>query len=202
MYAGIVSTTLFCAKNMNKAENGHSSKLLPASAQLAKIGKEISKLDNTVGKGARTAVDALKGAVKNEKLFEFAGKAVDLASKSVNPLICVSAGVDALTADDKQSALIANTAAVASMLTFEDKIMKPYLKGTLEDIAKIKGIDKISEDIMKAASKYKHGGKLPAIIEGATFVLGSGLAYSVGQKFGSVVAKQVKSAEMDDRKAA
>lgn len=201
MYAGIVSTTLFCAKNLNNVGNGHDSKWLPASGQLAKLGKEINKYDNAISRGTKSAVDALKGVVKNEKVFEYAGKAIDLASKSINPLICASAGVDVLMADDKESALITNTAAVASMFAVEG-LMKKHLKNTLKDVSEIKGMDKITEEVMRSASKYKHGGKLPAIIEGATFVLGSGLAYNFGQKFGSLVAKQVKSAEMGDRKAA
>ncbi|MFA7658940.1 MAG: hypothetical protein WCY19_05865 [Candidatus Gastranaerophilaceae bacterium] len=185
--SNVISSAIFCARNVDKAEKQDKiGRWAVAAGQAKKVVDYVSTLDNEVGKGARTAVNALKTYSESEKLLSYAGKAIDFASRKVNPLICVSSGIDILRADDKDSALIKNAAALSSMFAVEH-----LMKNHLDDIPKIKGIDKIAERVMKFAAKYKIEGKLPAIIHGVAFVVGSCTAYSLGDKFGTMVAGEV-----------
>lgn len=186
-----ISSLLFCARNVDKAENqGKVGRWAVAAGQAKKVADYVTTLDNKVGKTAKTSVEALKTFSRNEKLLQYAGKAVDFASRNVNPLICVSSAIDVLRADDKQTAAITNATALASMFAVE-KVMKNHL----DDITKIKGVDKIAEKVLKFSKETPHMKGIPAIIHGVAFVAGSIAAYSVGEKFGSTIAKKVKKDE-------
>lgn len=192
-----VSSAVFCARRIGKAEkksqegqNGVAlTNIFVATGQGTKVVKYVAQLDNKVGKTAKTAVDALQMASKNEKLLQYGGKALNLAAEYVNPLICISAGVDVLTSEDKESALIKNASGLGAMFAVEH-----VMKNHLDDIVKIKGIDKIAEKVMKWAKTFKGGEKgVPAVVHGLAFVLGSCTAYNIGNKFGTLVANKAKS---------
>lgn len=184
----VVSSAVFCARSVDKAENGQFGRWGVAVGQGKKVADYVATLDNQVGKTAKTAYEALHTASRSEKLLRLGGQALDFAAKNVNPLICVSSGIDVLMADDKQSALIKNASGLGAMFAVEN-VMKHHL----DDIVKIKGIDKIAEKVMKWAKTFKGGEKgVPAIIHGAAFVIGSCTAYNVGNKFGTLVANKVK----------
>lgn len=186
--SNIVSSAIFCARNVNKAEcQDKVGRWAVAAGQGKKVVDYVRTLDNELGKSANSSVEALKTFSKSEKLLTYAGKAIDFASKNVNPLICVSSGIDILRADDKQSALITNAAALSSMFAVEN-LMKKHL----DEIPKIKGIDKIAQKVMEFAKKYKCEGRLPAIIHGTVFVAGSVASYALGEKFGTLVANKAK----------
>ncbi len=151
--SNVISSALFCGRNVNKATTqGRIGRAYVAIGQGANVFDHVRTLDNAFGKSAKTAVDALKTAAKSEKLIEYAGKAVDFASKNINPLLCASAGLDILMSEDKGEALVTNTTALTSMFAVEH-LMKKYL----DDVVKIKGIDKIAKRVMNFAKKYKHG---------------------------------------------
>lgn len=188
--SNVVSSAIFCARNIDKAEQGKTGRAAVAVGQAKKVTDYISLLDNSVGKTAKTAVDAVKRIAEKEKLVSYAGKAVDFAAKNVNPLICVSSGIDVLMSDDKQSALIENAGALSAMFAVEH-LMKKHL----DEIPKIKGFDNIAKKVMNFAAKHKVEGKVPAIAHGVAFVLGSCAAYSLGNKFGTLVAKSVKESQ-------
>lgn len=186
--SNVISSAIFCVRNVDKVEKqGKVGRSAVAVGQGKKVFDYVATLDNEVGKTAKTAVDALKTYSQKEKLLSYAGKAVDFASKNVNPLICVSSGIDVLMADDKDTAIIKNTAALGSMFAAEN-LMKKHL----DDIPKMKSMEKTAQRVMKFATKHKMEGKLPAIIHGVAFVVGSCVAYSAGEKFGTLVAKKVK----------
>ena len=180
--SNIVSSAIFCARNVDKTENGQIGRSAVAVGQGAKVVDYVTKLDNTVGKTAKTAVDALQTAAKSEGIFKFAGKAVDFASKNVNPLICVSSGIDVLMSDDKESAIVTNATAVGSMFGAEH-----LMKNHMDKIPKIKCLKGVSEKILKFSKETKGAGKLPAIINGTAFVVGSVVAYNAGEKFGKLL---------------
>jgi len=189
-----ISSIIFCARNIDKAENqGKTGRWAVAVGQGKKVADYVTTLDNEIGKTSRTAVDALKTFAKSEKLLAYAGKAVDIASKNVNPLICVSSVIDVVNSDDKQSAIITNTAALGSMFAVE-KVMKDHL----DDIPKLECFKDFSEKILKYSKETPHMKGIPAIIHGVAFVAGSVLAYSIGEKLGKSVAKQVKPEEVEE----
>lgn len=185
----VVSSAIFGARSVDKTwTQGDPTRALIAAGQFEKVGAYVTKLDNELGKSAKSAADALKIASKNEKLLEYAGKVVNFASKNVNPLICVSAGYRVLTADDTQTALIQNATGLGAMFGVEH-LMKKHL----DDIPKMKCMQGVSKKVMEFATKHKMEGKLPAIIHGVAFVVGSCTAYSLGDKFGTMVASRVKN---------
>jgi len=105
-------------------------------------------------------------------------------------LICVSSGIDVLMAKDKESALVENAGALGGMFAVE-ALMKKHL----DDVVKIKGIDKIAESVMKYSTKNKYTKAIPAMIHGVAFVIGSCTGYSVGQKFGQMLLNKPQTQE-------
>ena len=188
--ASAVAAGIFCARNVDKAENqGRIGRWVPAGGQLANVTKYVSSLDNKVGKGTQEAVNIFRKAAQNEKLLDYAGKAVNFASKHVNHFLVASAGIDILMADDKEEAIVTNTTALGSMFAVE-KLMKEHLK----DIPKMERMKGISEKVMKFAKENKCEGKLPGIIHGVAFVLGSCTAYGAGEQLGKfILGKSDKS---------
>lgn len=194
MLEKVVSSGIFCARNFNKAEiQGESgqwgtsaSRGTVAVGQAKNVISQVQKYDNEIGKNTKAAVDALKSAAKTDKFLNGAYKVVDFASKNVNPLICASSVFDVLTSDDKEATLIKDATALTFMFTVEH-LMKNHLK----DVPKVKGVDKIAEKVMEFGAKYKHGGKIPAILHGLAFVIGSCTAYGLGEKLGAKVAGTV-----------
>lgn len=180
--SNVVSSALFCVRNVDKTQNGSIGRAPVTVGQGKNVFDYVTSLDNGLGKGARAAVDTLKAAAESEKILAYAGKAIDFASKNINPLICVSAGIDVLRADDKESALITNTTALTSMFAVES-LMKKHLG----DIPKMECMEGISEEVMNFARKYKCEGTLPMILQGVAFVIGSCTAYNIGQKFGKLL---------------
>jgi len=192
-----VSSMIFCARNFDKAENENKvGRWAVVAGQAKKVTDYVVTLDNQLGKESKAAVDVLSKHAKNEKLLDFAGKAVNLASKNINPLICVSSGIDVLRSDDKESTAVVAGSALATMFVGEN-LMKKHL----DDIPKIKGVDKIAEKVMKVAKDCKIEGKVPAIIHGVAFVVGSCTAYNVGEKFGKLLMNKPEKETDVNKKA-
>lgn len=193
--SNIVSSAIFCARNFDKTESKlqddktsvAASRFLIAAGQGKKVLDYVRTLDNEIGHGANGAVDAVKAVGKDNKLFKYGVEAIDFASKKINPLIIASSGLDVLTSDDKDSTLITNAGALSAMFATED-LMKKHM----DKIPKMKYIKPIAEKIMKFAAKHGMEARLPAAVHGVAFVVGSCAAYSMGEKFGSLVAKKVK----------
>jgi hypothetical protein len=181
--SNVISSAIFCARNVDKAENQDQiGRWAVVAGQGTKVVDHIKNLDNALGKGTKEAVDVFTKAAKNEKLLGYAGKALDIAAKHVNPLICISSGIDVLRADDKESALITNSVALASMFGVEH-LMKKHM----DKIPKMGFMKGVSEKVMKFATDNKCEKKLPAIIHGVVFVTGSCLAWAAGQNIGNIL---------------
>lgn len=190
--SNVFSSAIFCARNTNKAESGDYGRIPVAIGQAKNVMNSIMTLDNTIGKGAKTAVDAFHQVCKSEPILEYIGKGVDLASKHVNSLICISAGLKVYNSDDKLSAAVQQTSALVSMFTVES-LMKKYL----DEIPKIKGIDKIAQKVLQFSAKTPGAKPIPAIIKGVTFVIGSTAGFMAGEKFGKLLTagREAKQAE-------
>lgn len=178
----IVRSGLFGLRNVDKTQQGHIGKCAVAGGQIRNAIVEARKYDGVVGETAKTAIEALKSLSQEQKVFDYAGKALNLAGKYINPLICVSAGIDVALADDKEKAFVENTFGLAGMFAVES-----MMKKHLDKIVKVKGIDTIAEKVMKFASKFKYGKHLPAVAHGGGFVIGSCLAFAASQSFGSLL---------------
>lgn len=182
-----VRTGIFCGRNVEKTNEGHAGKALVCAGQAANLWDYVNKLDNKVGDFAKGATQTLNGLAKNNKLLEGAGKVVDFASKNVNLLIGVSAGIDVLNSDDKEKALVTNATALGSMFAVEG-LMKKHL----DSVHEMKGIKNIAEKLVKFEKNNHCEGKLQSIIKGVAFVVGSCTAYNVGSKFGELVIDKAR----------
>lgn len=192
-----VKSILFCSRNVEKKveENRLKEPVIICQAwNAANYLSKIGDIDSKVVKGTKSAVDAFRLAGESNNFIKNTCKVLDFGGKYVNGVIAATAGAEILLSDDedKLSLGLQRGAGIIAMLGAEQGVLKPYLKDSMEYISKIKGVDKVVEKVMKSVSKYKYGHKLPEIVEGAAFVAGSALASSVGEKFGSMVARQIK----------
>lgn len=199
-----VRSTVFGERNLEKGNNGQVARYSVAAGQSKKVYDSIMEYDKAVGFSNKTAINAVKNVAdkvktvaKSDVVVDYACKAVNFASKNVNPLICLSSGIDVLTAEDKTSALVTNAAGLGAMFTVEH-----YMHDKLDD-----GMKKIVSFVQKAGEKNKtianicekvaksgHGGKLASIAKGLAFVVGSCTAYSVGENMGkSLIGEQDKA---------
>lgn len=189
---------IFGGRNIEKTSDGHIGKAPVAGVQIFKSTEEAAKLEGKIGDSARTTLKKLNGWAKNSKTIDYAGKAVKIASDYVNPLICVSAGIDIMRADekDKKAAIVTNVTALTTMFGVE-KIMKNHLGDVIDsvkdDIIKMKDKSKVAEEVVKFAQQVGKG-KLTPIVKGVAFVVGSCAAYSVGEKFGKLLLDSEKPA--------
>ena len=218
----VISSAIFSIRSADKAEKqleaGHgataASRAVIAGGQLWKVGEYVAektiKLDNELGKTTQTAVNILRKASKNDALIDYAGKAVKWASKSVNPLICVSSGIDVLSSEDKQSTLIKNGSALGGMFFIEGQMKKvvdettkqqaldKVLIGVKNKALKSKTFGKITKNLLKFAESHGGKNKYLQAAHGITFVLGSITGYTLGEKFGTTVAKGVKKIQGEE----
>lgn len=186
-----VASMIFCCRNIDKVEYDDKIGRFPvAIAQANNVFQAVQELDNVVGKKAKNASAILSDFAKEEKLVAAAGKGVQFLSKNVNPLICVSAGLDVFNSKDKEKSLLTNGYALGTMFVVED-----LMKHNLDKIPKMKSMEKISESVMKFAKSHKCEKGLPAVVHGVAFVIGSCMAYSLGEKLGNEVATDLKGGE-------
>ena len=192
-----VASGIFAYRNANKTKNGDVGRGAVTYGQTAGLVQEVAKYDGLFANSARSALSVFSDLAKQNKAFEYAGKATQFAINNVNPLICASGVIKTAMSDDKIGTGITETAALTAMFAGEDFIKKHY-----EDFAssqKTKDfLKKISENkffkpLFEYLEKHKLNGKAGAVVKGLTFVAGSMTSYAVGEKIGKDVAKEVKS---------
>ncbi len=195
--SNVVSTTIFCMKNTNKADNGDVGRGVVATAQVNNIFKAVSAYDNKVGKTTKAAVDAFEQISKENKAVAYAGKGLNFLSRNINPLICVSSGIQVLTSDDKERAGIIQGTALGTMFIGEGTMKNQFPK-----LKEYKGVDKLIKNIQKFAKKWHCEKGLPAVIKGLTFVTGSTLSYAVGEKLGKMTVKSIRNENVFEKDSA
>lgn len=188
--AAAVRSGIFCSRSVEKTKEGHPVRAIVGAGQAANLFNYISTLNGKLGNFTDSATQAFKGLAKTNKALNVTDKVVDFASRNVNPLICLSAGVDVLTSDDKEATLVTNTAALTTMFATES-LMKKHL----EDVPKMKFMKGISEKVMTFAKKHHCEGKLPSIISGVAFVVGSCTAYDIGNRFGKLLVSKAREGQ-------
>lgn len=200
----IISSTAFCIRNVNKAENRKDdvSRASVLPVVIGQLHNTINAIDDTVsafnGKGI---LNGAKTLAQQDKLVETLGKTAKFAGTYVNPLICVASAADALTSDDKPAAVTVNGSAVLSMFGTEH-LMKRYApESAFDDIKVIKAFaGKASNFIAKhfngkfAASltEANLAKVLPKAAYGSMFLVGSILGYTLGSKFGHLLVRTVR----------
>ena len=106
MYDVLVKSVIFGTRNADKIINqGDTGRIFADMGQWTNAVNAVTKLDNTVGKGAKTAINAMAKASESNKALSIAGKGLNWASKNVNPLLIGAAGYRVCKAEDKEAAL-------------------------------------------------------------------------------------------------
>lgn len=168
-----IANILFFVRNGNRAQNGEGGRSLVSVAQGAKFFKQVSQYDNMFARGTKSAMGAFQKLAESDKTFKYISKGVKFASDNVNPLICVSSGINVLTSDDKQSAVIAEAGNLAGMFAMEGW-MKKHLDGII--------------DKLPISNKWK------PIVRGIAFVIGSigasTICYNIGKKAAAKLKEQ------------
>lgn len=185
-----ISSLIFSARNTDKFQNGDIGRLPVAIGQANNVLLAAKDIQNPLGMAIRTTGDVFEQVSKSEKLLEYAGKGVNFVSKHINPFICVAGGVKVLTAEDKGSALIEETASLGAMFTGEH-----FLKKYAEQIHQNTGINKLAKafDAQFLKSKPKLKGKFGKVLEGVLFVTGSIISYAAGNKVGKLATSNIKT---------
>lgn len=198
--SNVVASAIFCAKNTKKAENGDWGRTPVAIGQARNIVDSIMAFDNAVGRTTKTAVDGYNTIAKSEKLLEYAGKGVKYIAAHINPLICISSGAKVLTSDDKTSTLVQQTASLGAMFAGEAWMKKNLDKSLIKiwkTLSEMKCTKGLTEKALEFVKTHKCEGKIPTIIHGVAFVIGSCSAYAVGEKFGNLLTGAKTTSQTD-----
>ena len=194
-----IPSGIFCYRNFKKAtddsKDGEKARGTVAFAQGAKIVEAITKYNDTTANSAKSAISVFDKYAKQYKAVDYAGKAIKWATHNVNPLICASAGIKVLTADDKVDTGITQLGALSGMFLGEG-LMKLHMGKVVneENVAKFaekykdtKGLKKITQYLMKAGT----AGKAASILKGLLFVCGSMTAFDIGEKIGKNTSQRL-----------
>ncbi len=192
-----VASGIFACRNADKTRNGEIGRSAVALGQTAGVVQEVAKYDGMVANTARSAVSVFSDLAKQNKAFEYAGKATQFAVNNVNPLICVSGVIKTATSDDKVKTGITEAAALSAMFAGEGLIKKNYdslIKSkTSKNLLKKASNTKILKPVFEYLEKNKLGGKVGNIIKGLAFVGVSITSYTLGQKAGENISDRVKA---------
>ena len=192
-----VASGIFAYRNADKTRNGDIGRGAVTIGQTAGLVQEVAKYDGLVANTARSALSVFSDLAKQNKAFEYAGKATQFAVNNVNPLICASGVIKTGMSDDKIGTGITEVAALSAMFAGEGMIKKYY-----EEVAKSKSVQsiiqemseiKIFKPVFEYLEKHKLKGKAGSIIKGLTFVAGSMTSYAIGENIGKPVANRIKT---------
>ena len=186
-----------------------SSKSASFKAPINKLNpQEFANLAQANKSSITDAIKILDKSTKGSKLWGYTAKGVNLASKAVNPLICVSAGIKVARSEDKSSEAINQTYALTSMFGAERTAKLFLTPEGREKLVKFgfgdKGISKKLMDTMArldnmsnaaGASKYAKFG-IP-IIKGLGFVAASISGYALGSFIAGKINDSLKRQQLD-----
>jgi hypothetical protein len=185
-----VKSAGFGGRNVDKTVEGDVGRLPVFFGQGYRAIDEARKIDGVIGRSAQTATSVFQDIAKQEKCVEYVGKAAKWASNWVNPLICVSSGIDVALSDNKEETFVVNSTALATMFAGE-KVMKDHL----DDVVKVKGVKTVAETVTKFTSKFKYGKAVSPIVKGLAFIVGSCGFYGGGERIGKVLVDKSKQTE-------
>lgn len=187
--ANIFSSAIFCTRNIDKTQNGEVGRSAVATGQGVNVVREIGKFDNAAGDAIKSATSIFTKMAQGSKVLGYTEKALDFASKNINPLICVSSGIKVVASDNKTETAINEMGALSGMFLgeglfkhYQDKLFNEKTVGSvMEKVTKNKTANKYLNKILD----MKYAGKYATLLKGLTFVLVSITSYEVGKKLSS-----------------
>ena len=181
----MVSSTIFGVRNVEKGNDGHIVRYAVAAGQAKKLVDYVTTLDNTVGKTAKAATDALGVASEGSIFLKSCGKVAEFSSTHINPLIVASAIYDIANSDKKFDTTVVSASALGAMFTGEH-----FLKKYLPKVGKMKVFENIASVIGDVAKSTKYGKFIAPVLEGLAFTAGSMISYGIGEQVGkSIIGK-------------
>ena len=121
-----VASGIFAYRNADKVQNGEIGRSAVTLGQTAGLVQEVAKYVGIAANTARSALSVFSDLAKQNKAFEYAGKATQFAVNNVNPLICASGVIKTAMSDDKIGTGITEVAALSAMFAGEGMIKKYY----------------------------------------------------------------------------
>lgn len=182
--ASLVKSTLFGVRNADKVINTNDKgRVFADIGQFANAAKAASDLDNKLGKGAKSAINAMNSISKKNKILSTAVKGTKWAAKNVNPLLIGAAGYRVVTAKDKETALKKEIFGMTAMFSAESMMKAAFNSSKAVNFKE--GIN----------NKYLKAGIM--ILEGLVFVAGSIAGSTFGYKLGKVFFEKKNGQEKD-----
>ena len=185
---GVCATAIFDIRNMDKAGHGDTGRIGAAAAQTTNLLNAASKSSITPIKNiADTVFNYVDDAGKFVGVSNAASKVTNIASKAVNPLLCVASGIRVLKDDDQYAALIEEGCAMGAMFAGE-KLFKTLVSNPIsqKEIKSAAGIISNIASNVKNATKNLTGAKkvLLTIAADLALVGVSILSFGAGKKIG------------------
>ena len=117
---GVYATAIFDIRNIGKVSHGDKGRIGAAAAQTTNLVNAASKSSiEPLQKGATTILNYVDDAGNLVGVTNAASKVTSVASKAVNPLLCVASGMRVLNDEDQYAALIEETCAMGTMFAGE-----------------------------------------------------------------------------------
>ncbi len=206
--ANAVRRMWFSFTNNDKAHNAMRADCKERQAvsifQVAGASNDLVTAAKGTEKGAQyvnALTDTLKASEKASKLLEWTGKGVNLASKAVNPVLCLASLDRAFSAKDKKSALIQEGGAMLGMFAFEG-VAKSALKLAPVNNTIYNGVAKWLVNGLKSTgllSKLPNN-KYTAILKGLAFVAASCIGFGLGKSTGKLITKHTTEKDFQMKK--
>ena len=189
---GVVATAIFDVRNMNKVGNGDGGRIGAAAAQTTNLVSAASHSSiEPLKNGANAVLNCVDDAGNLIGITNAASKVTNIASKAVNPLLCVASGVRVLNDDDQYAALIEEGCAMGSMFAGE-KLFKTLVANPVsqkEITTTTKWASKIASSLQDATKNLSGGRKkLLAIAADVALVGVSILSFDIGKKVGKMLS--------------
>ena len=173
MYDVLTKSLIFGYRNADKVINTNDKgRIFADIGQFTNAAKAVYKLDNAVGRGAQSAVQAMGKVAQRSDVMTKAVKCANWASNNVNPLLIGAAGYRILTSEDKVHSLKKEIFGMSTMFGVE-MLVKGFFKSPTFLAFK--------NNVCKTPTQKA----ICSILEGIVFVgcsiAGSTLGYKIGE---------------------
>lgn len=199
---GVYATAIFDIRNIGKVSHGDKGRIGAAAAQTTNLVNAASKSSiEPLQKGATTILNYVDDAGNLVGVTNAASKVTSVASKAVNPLLCVASGMRVLNDEDQYAALIEETCAMGTMFAgeklFKTLVVNPVSGKEVKASTELAG--KIASSIQDATKNLSGGKKkLLAIAADVALVGVSIFAFDTGKKVGKMLSGRDKESNTDD----
>ena len=171
-------------KNIFKEGIGVAQTIRSADAACMAAANAANGANKAVAEAAISTVQSAATVTKLSPIANLLNKGAIIAKKLLYPLICLSAAYNTYKSKDKIKTGVSQSAAIATMLTFE-KLTEKHI------------ITNFENSINSVLKSNKKTAKLWAVIRGIIFATASIAGYTLGSKIGEKSVNIVRN-KFDD----